>query len=282
MNMNTLANDTFCFMYKYSGIMYAQEQMAYLSGRRFMSILLLHRVTDDIPEDGLTVSTTWFRRFCGLMRDRFHVVSLAELHRILQTGQAPPPRTVAITFDDCYRDNLFAARVLAEHGLPATFFLPSKYVGTDHVFEWDKGLRRMDNLSWDEAKEMVRLGHEIGSHTVSHADLGAIDPDEARIELHDSKRTLEETLQRPIRWLAYPYGGRNNFRPQYLQLAYELGYDSCFSGYGGFIYPRMHGKILPREPMPNFRSLLKLELHLRGCLDWLYHVKRSAGLIAYS
>ena len=44
---------------------------------------------------------------------------------------------MAITFDDCYRDNLFAARVLAEHGLPATFFIPTKYVGTDQVFPWD-------------------------------------------------------------------------------------------------------------------------------------------------
>src|ERR1051326_1174335 len=114
---------TACFgLYKYSGAMRAQERIAHWSGRRFMSVVLFHRVTDEIPRDGLTVPTRWFRDFCALMRDRFHVVPLSELHRLLMDGLTPPMRTVAITFDDCYRDNLFAARVLAEHGLPATFF----------------------------------------------------------------------------------------------------------------------------------------------------------------
>lgn len=276
--MKTLAKSTIFNLYKYSGAMHAQERLAYWSGRRFMTVVLFHRVTDEIPEDGLTVTTSWFRGFCALMRDHFNVVPLAELYRILQAGEKPPMRTTAITFDDCYRDNLFAARVLAEHELPATFFIPPRYVGTDHVFDWDKDLKRMPNLTWDDVKEMVQLGHDIGSHTVSHADLGAIGPEEARVELRDSKKMLEDTLQRPVRWLAYPYGGRNNFRPEYLPLVYEYGYEACFSAYGGFIHPSMLGQILPREAMPYFRSLLNLELHLTGCLDWFYQVRRRAGM----
>ena len=56
---------------------------------------------------------------------------------------------------------------------------------------------------------MQRLGHEIGSHTGSHADLGAISENRARHELADSKKTLEDKLQRPVRWFAYPYGAFN-------------------------------------------------------------------------
>ena len=278
--MDSLAKSTFCALYKYSGVMAAQERMAYWSGRRFMSIVLFHRVTDEIPVDGLTVSTTWFRGFCALMRDSFHVVPLANLHRMLQAGQTPPLRTVAITFDDCYRDNLFAARVLAEHQLPATFFIPTQYVGTDHVFPWDVDLKRMVNLTWDDVLEMQALGHEIGSHTVSHPDMGVIGPDETRIEMADSKKTLEDRLQRPVRWFAYPYGGRNNFRPEYLPLAGELGYEACFSALRGFVHPHMRGQILPREAMPYFRSLTHLELYLSGCFDWFYQVKRSVGLLS--
>jgi len=273
------AKEAVCGVYKYSGMMAVQERLNYWVGSRFMTVVLFHRVTDAIPEDGLTVTTSWFRGFCKLMRDRFNVVPLAELHRTLEMGQTPALRTVAITFDDCYRDNLVAARVLAEHGLPATFFIPTRYVGTDHVFEWDVGLARMPNLSWSDIKEMQHLGHQIGSHTVSHPDLGLISRNDALRELADSKKTLEDTLGAGVEYFAYPFGGRNNFRPEYLPIAYELSYKACFSAFGGFVQPHMKGQILPREAMPYFRSLAHLELHLSGCLDWVYRAKRSVGLI---
>jgi peptidoglycan/xylan/chitin deacetylase (PgdA/CDA1 family) len=277
--MNSFAKSAVSAVYKYSGAMHAQERVAYWSGRRFATVVLFHRVTDEIPEDCLTVTTTWFRGFCALMRDRFHVVPLAELYRQLQAGETPAMRTIAITFDDSYRDNLFAARVLTEHGLPATFFIPTKYIGTDHVFDWDIGLTKMANLSWAEVLEMQQLGHEIGSHTVSHPDMGRIGPAEAKFELSDSKKMLEDQLQRPVRFFAYPFGGRNHFRAEYLPLAYELGYDAVFSALNGYVQPHLKRQILPREAMPYFRSLLNLELHLTGCMDWVYQIKRSVGLI---
>jgi peptidoglycan/xylan/chitin deacetylase (PgdA/CDA1 family) len=277
--MNPIAKNTVSALYKYSGAMYAQERLAYSSGRRFSTVLLFHRVTDEIPEDALTVTTEWFRGFCRLMRDHFHVVSLAELHRQLQAGVTPRMRTIAITFDDCYRDNLFAARVLSEHGLPATFFIPTKYIGTDHVFDWDIGLKKMPNLTWCDVSEMQQLGHEFGSHTVSHPDMGRIGPAEAKLELVDSKKTLEDRLQRAVPFFAYPFGARANFRSEYLPMAYEAGYEAVFSAINGFIQPHMRRQILPREATPYFRSLLNLELHLSGCLDWVYQFKRSVGLI---
>ncbi len=278
-DMTSLAKSALFGLYKYSGAMSVQERLAYWSGKRFMTVVLFHRVTDAIPVDGLTVTTAWFRGFCKLMRCRFNVVPMMTLQQMLANGETPPLRTVAITFDDCYRDNLAAARVLNEHGLPATFFIPTKYVGTDHVFPWDTDLTRMPNLDWKDVHEMQQLGHEIGSHTVSHADLGAITEKRARLELADSKKTLEDNLQRPVRWFAYPYGGKNNFRPEFLPLTRELGYEACFSALNGFIRPNMRGQILPREAMPYFRSLTNLELHLSGCLDWFYGARRRVGLL---
>lgn len=277
--MRDVAKASLCGLYKYSGAMAVQERLAYWAGRRSVAVLLFHRVSDDIPGDGLTVGTHWFRRLCGLLRDRFHVVPLGEALRLVDTAAGLPRRTVAITFDDCYRDNLKAAQMLADFGLPACFFVPTQYVGTDHVFAWDRGLKPMPNLGWNDLHEMVRLGHDIGSHTVSHVDLGMVGFDEARREMGDSKKTLENRLGRPARWLAYPYGGISNFRPEYLPLVHEAGYDGCFSGYGGCVRPGMLGQVLPREPMPYFRSLLNLELHVSGCLEWFYGLKRKAGLL---
>lgn len=277
--MKTLAKSTLCAAYKYSGAMRAQEAMARWTGRSFSAVLLFHRVTDLIPPDGLTVETSMFRSLCKMLARDFHVVPLSEVVRMTRSGESPPRRTVAITFDDCYQDNLGAARILNEHGLPASFFIPTAYVGTDHVFEWDQGLTPMPNLTWDEVREMSKLGHEIGSHTVHHVDMAKAAPDLARTELLESKRTLEDRLGKAVRHFAYPFGGRQNFRPDYLKLVSETGYDACFSGYGGFITHDLWGQVLPREPVPYFRSLLNFELHLAGCLDWWYAIKRRVGLI---
>jgi peptidoglycan/xylan/chitin deacetylase (PgdA/CDA1 family) len=278
--MKALSKNALCGLYKYSGAMKAQETVARWAGRSFMSVLLFHRVSDEIAPDGLTVSTRWFRDCCRMLERGFRVVSVEDVIRQLDRGEQPPKRTVAITFDDCYRDNLFAARILAEHNLPATFFIPAKYVETEHVFAWDQGLKRMANLSWDDLREMMRLGHEVGSHTFSHADLGQLDEEQTRFELVESKRTLEERLQQPVRWFAYPFGGRQNFRAERLRLVYEAGYDACFSGFGGFLYPSMRGEILPRVPAPSFPTVLNLEVHLTGCLDWFYALKRQVGLVS--
>ncbi len=277
--MKTLAKSALCALYKYSGAMSAQERLANLAGRSFMAILLLHRVTDEIPEDSLTMSTRGFRALCRMLQRRFRVVRLGDVVRILNEGQRPPRRTVAITFDDCYRDNLVAARTLAEFGLPACFFIPTGFVGTEHTFEWDRTLKKMPNLSWADVEEMARLGHEIGSHTVSHVDMGKVSDDQARDELVQSKKTIEARLHRPVRWFAYPFGGRANFKAERLPLVYEAGYEACFSGFGGFVTSAHKGQVLPRENVPSFSSLINLELHLTGCLDWFYAVKRRVGLV---
>lgn len=278
--MKQLTKNSLFLLYKYSGAVAVQEALARLGGHSFMSILLFHRVTDEIPPDGLTVTTSWFRDCCQMLQRSFKVVPLSNIVNHLRDGQPPPQRTVAITFDDCYRDNLYAARTLAEHGLPASFFVPTQFVGTDHVFAWDRHLRVMPNLSWDDVKEMAALGHDIGSHTVTHADLGQIDEEQTRFELAESKRVLEDRLQRPARYFAYPFGGQQNFRPERLPLVYEAGYEACFSGFGGYVRPQMAGKVLPRIAVPDFRSIISLELYLTGCLGWLYSLKRHAAMFA--
>ncbi len=253
--------------------------MARRAGGTFLAVLLFHRVTDEIPEDHLTIHLSRFRRLCRLLQRDFRVVPLAEVVRLVRAGRPLPARTVALTFDDCYRDNLVAAHLLAEHGLPATFFIPTAYVGSGRVFPWDHGQPPLAHLTWDDLREMVRLGFEVGSHTVTHADLGAVTPERARRELIDSRAVLQEQLGQPVRWLAYPFGGVDNFRPEWLRLAVEAGYEGCLSGHGGLAFPGTDPRLLPRVPVPAFRNNLHLELYLRGCLRWYHAFKEQMGLL---
>jgi peptidoglycan/xylan/chitin deacetylase (PgdA/CDA1 family) len=103
-------------------------------------------------------------------------------------------------------------------------------------------------------------------------------PDRARDEIIGSKLALQERLGRKVRWFAYPYGGRANFRREYLPLLDEAGYEGCVSACPGFIRPGSDDRILPREAVPYFRSVLHLELYLTGSLAWVYCLKRRLGL----
>lgn len=260
-----MIRDGLCALIKYSGVAALKEAYRRCRGQAAMAILLFHRVTDLIPEDGLTVSPAHFRAICRMLQRSFRVVPLAEIFRIVRSGEPLPSRTVAITFDDSYRDNLPAARVLAEHGLPATFFIPPGYVGTDHVYDWDCALPvQLPNLTWDDVSEMAALGFDIGSHTLTHANLAQLNDAEARHELIESKRLLEVRLARPVRWLAYPFGGPQHFRPEQLTFVYEAGYEGCLSAHRGFICRDRDNPILPREPAVCFETALNLELYLRG------------------
>jgi peptidoglycan/xylan/chitin deacetylase (PgdA/CDA1 family) len=267
-----------CAAYRYGGAMRLHEAIARCLGQEFVTVLLFHRVTDAIPEDGLTVGSQRFRRICRLLAERFRVVPLGEIFRLLRSGGPLPRRTVAITFDDCYRDNLDAAGVLKGFGLPATFFVPTGFVGTCRPFDWDRHLPPLPNLTWEQVRQMADMGFEIGSHTVSHADMGAVPPEQARHELVASRQTIEEKIGRPCRWFAYPFGGRNNFRPEYLPLIREAGYEGAVSAFGGFVTRLCDDRMLPREAVPYFHSMPHLEMHLSGCLHWLYALRgRLAG-----
>jgi peptidoglycan/xylan/chitin deacetylase (PgdA/CDA1 family) len=59
-------------------------------------------------------------------------------------------------------------------------------------------------LSWDELRRMVRSGHTVGSHTVSHPNLAHVAFDELETELVESRRCLEEQLGIPVVHFAYP------------------------------------------------------------------------------
>jgi peptidoglycan/xylan/chitin deacetylase (PgdA/CDA1 family) len=270
--MRSLFRVALCAASKYGGALRLSE---FRAGWRHAVILLFHRVTDEIPEDGLTVGTARFTRICRLLQRTFRVVSLAEIFRLARSGADLPPRIAAVTFDDCYHNNLTAARLLVEHGLPATFFVPASFVNTTHAFPWDSHLKPLANLGWHDVRALADMGFEIGSHTLTHPNLAALSLKEAREEIADSRKVIENRLGRQVRWFAYPFGGVEHFRDDLVPLVAEAGYEGCLSAHGGFVRRGTAGLMLPREPvpMPVFRSLLHLEVHLRGGLDWIYRLR---------
>ncbi len=105
-------------------------------------ILAYHRVCPPSPVDpfGLQVSPEHFREHLQVLRDRYSVLTLGDFVSCLDKNQLPR-RSVAVTFDDGYVDNLtFARPLLREFDTPATVFVTSGFIGKA-AFWWDRLLQ---------------------------------------------------------------------------------------------------------------------------------------------
>ena len=72
-----------------------------------------------------------------LRRKGFKTVHVSELADAVRARRLPR-KTVAVSFDDGYRDNLDAARpILERYETPATHFATAGYIGSDEPFWWD-------------------------------------------------------------------------------------------------------------------------------------------------
>jgi peptidoglycan/xylan/chitin deacetylase (PgdA/CDA1 family) len=80
-------------------------------------------------------------------------------------------------------------------------------------------------LTWDEVREMHRIGMTIGSHTMTHPNLPSAGPEAARAELKASRARLEQEVQAPVTMFSYPNGGADRYLTADVQAAVkETGY----------------------------------------------------------
>jgi peptidoglycan/xylan/chitin deacetylase (PgdA/CDA1 family) len=156
-----------------------------------------------------------------LHEDGYQVVRLSDAIRAMRRGRALPPKAVAITFDDGYRDNYTEAfPVLSHYGFPATIYLVADCVGGAAVWDGETG-SQLPLMTWEEAREMQDAGIEFGSHTRTHAALPTLPPQDAKREICASKHIIEDKLGSPVQTLAYPY---EQFDQQALEIAEACGY----------------------------------------------------------
>lgn len=197
-------------------------------------VVAFHRVRDTARLEGLSVPVATFERYCRFFKEHFQVVPLREIVSRLERGQ-DLRHHLAITFDDGYDDNFEnAAPVLERLSLPATFFVVSQWIGTDVVPWWDReeGVHYRW-MTWDQVRSLQQRGFDIGAHTRTHVNLGAVPESEAYEEILGARVELEQQLNCPIDLFAYPYGRRTNLADQYRHLIKAAGFRCCCSCFGG-------------------------------------------------
>ena len=198
--------------------------------RRGIVVVHYHYVFDD--------QQAGFARQIAALTASFTPVSLSEAVTRLETGTVTGDELV-VTFDDGFQNQLRGARILAEQGISGCFYLISDLVGAGR-----ERARRIcadriempvaaEPLTWSEAADLVAIGHEIGTHTRTHANLAALGEVEREAELVESRTVLEARLGVAVRHVSAPFGTAARFNPAVSATARAAGFASCASAQRG-------------------------------------------------
>ena len=167
----------------------------------------------------------------------------------------PPDKPiVTLSWDDGHPMDMRIARLMADCGLSATFYVPTSI---------------RPKLDDHQLIELSEMGMEIGSHGLTHSPLTS-SPDVQR-ELVESKDKLEQTIGRPVSAFCYPFG---KFNRKAAKAARAAGYSLARTTVGftivrTFDWFRMPVTVqfAPHSRCIHLRHAMR-EGNVRGVLTW--------------
>jgi peptidoglycan/xylan/chitin deacetylase (PgdA/CDA1 family) len=91
-------------------------------------------------------------------------------------------------------------------------------------------------MTWDQVRDLVRKGHVVGSHTLSHPNMAYIGEEDATKELRESKRKLEHALNASIIHFSYPCPALSpHWNERTLKISRAAGYQTAVTTDGGMV-----------------------------------------------
>jgi peptidoglycan/xylan/chitin deacetylase (PgdA/CDA1 family) len=121
-------------------------------------------------------------------------------------------QAVAVTFDDCFdcvaRN---ALPLLLKKNIPVSVFVPTGSIGKKPT--WLQGSGHPDEqeriMNSAQIRSLYSAGIHFGSHTVTHRNWKMIDDHEVKIEVLESKKTLESIIGDEVTSISFPFGAFN-------------------------------------------------------------------------
>jgi peptidoglycan/xylan/chitin deacetylase (PgdA/CDA1 family) len=188
-------------------------------------------------------------------------------------------RYVAITFDDGF-ENLIenALPELESRKIPSTMFVVAECLGqpacwNTHASNGDTRVTSAEQLGSLQSTLMT-----IGSHSLTHPDLTSLNESDARREIADSRRRLQEILGKEVTLFSFPYGTHNNTLVQYCR---EAGYERVFTVLPRLAFANEKEFVSGRVEVAPTDWPLEFLLKILGAYSWLpvaFSLKRKMKL----
>lgn len=197
-------------------------------------ILIYHRFGDDRYPSTNTRVDQLEAQIKELTSGPYHVLPVKDIVAAFKAGTSLPDHTVGITVDDAYESVYKVAfpRFKAA-GLPFTLF-----VATEPVDAKDG-----DFMTWDQIREMMGSGVDVGNHTVSHLHMIGRGEKENLAEIEGAQKRLTDELGVAPVLFAYPYG---EFGMAEASLVERQGFLGAFAQFSGVAHAGSQLYMLPR------------------------------------
>lgn len=189
-------------------------------------ILMYHHLTD-LPDNASQLQRDWtvapknFETQMDWLAERgYHTVTMGQLAAHLKRNAVLPMKPIVISFDDGWSDDYAVAfPILKRHNFTGTFYV------------YTNALDHNQFLTWAQVEEMSAAGMDFQAHTLSHPHLRKLSPEEAMIQVSDSKAILEKRLGKPVTSFAYPFGEYNT---AVIDIVKRAGFDSAVTIAAGY------------------------------------------------
>jgi peptidoglycan/xylan/chitin deacetylase (PgdA/CDA1 family) len=188
-----------------------------------------------------------------------------------------------VTFDDAMVS--FAKTALPElekRKIPSTVFVVSGKMGQppDWANYSDEPLTTELTMNSNQLRE-ISDRVLIGSHTSTHPMLTRVSESEARNELEESRKALEDVLNDKVTQFSFPYG---DFNDELVRWCHEAGYGRVFTTLPLVFESGQADSVVGRISVEPTDWPLEFRLKVLGAYQWLllaFTVKRAIRLLLH-
>ena len=169
-------------------------------------VLMYHRVWQGIS-DGLTITPENIKEhWTYLKNEGYHPLGLTEFIQIVKEGKKYPKKSILISFDDGYKNNLqYVYPLLREMGWQAVFFIVCDTLDNTATKEHDPINAKM---TVEELKQLDPSVVQLALHGYHHEDFTNAGLDELSGIIQSSIKAFDNSGLVFHKVLAYPYGAR--------------------------------------------------------------------------
>lgn len=181
----------------------------WLTKRRVKIPILLYHNIDQIEDDPYAVEPDHFQRQMECLKKNNITPLLLSEAWLKVRNERWGNKYIVLTFDDGSLDFInIVMPILSDMNFKATVFVVAGMPAGRSI--WRKEGWHRDLVNYQDMKEIIAGGHEIGSHGLLHRDLLSIQKEDSEREIVESKMILEKEINTKIRCFSYPWGFYNN------------------------------------------------------------------------